>query len=192
MTGKFWGLEEAPAVRDATERPRKNTIERFNDELSVLERPLEGDVEYYDEAPPSVRWRKLAGFVLVAGLTACASLIIMRHRPAREAVAQSSPAPASIAAPARTAPAVATPTLALPSPPSSSDRARVTAPALAAAEPPAAQPDLVAAERAPAAADAPPARPEARGTDADSVEARHRSRHARHRKSASRHHGRHR
>ena len=144
MTGKFWGLEEAPAVREATERPRKNTIERFNDELSVLERPLEGDVEYYDEAPPSTRWRKLSAFVLVAGLTACASLIIMRHRPAREAVGQ--PAPM----------------LAPPSPPSSSDRERVAPPALAAAEP------------APAAGVAPAAR------------------HARHRKSASRHHGRHR
>ena len=70
MTGKFWGLEEAPAVREATERPRKNTIERFNDELSVLERPLEGDVEYYDETPPPARLRKVVAFVLAAGLTA--------------------------------------------------------------------------------------------------------------------------
>jgi hypothetical protein len=172
MTGKFWGLEEAPAVRDATERPRKNTIERFNEELSVLERPLEDDVEYYDEAPPSARWRKLTAFVLVAGLTVCGSLIVTHHLRARAAVAPPSPAEAPIAAPAKTAPAVAATTLAPPSPLSSSDRQRAAPPALAAA------------------GDAPGARPEARSADADSVKATHRSRHARHRRPASHHHRR--
>lgn len=41
-------------------RIRRSTLERFNDELSVLDRPLEADVEYYDEQPPSKRPRMVA------------------------------------------------------------------------------------------------------------------------------------
>jgi hypothetical protein len=47
------GLNGAPRIR-------RNTLERFNDELSVLDRPLETDVEYYDEEPPSKRPRMVA------------------------------------------------------------------------------------------------------------------------------------
>ena len=179
MTGKFWGLEEPPTVRETMERPRKNTIERFNDELSVLERPLEGDVEYYDETPPPSRWRRWGAFVLVAGLTCGGSLFAMRHFSQREAVAQSSPLRAAIAAPA-----VAAPTVAPPSPPSSSDRA--TPPTLAAADPAtAAEPELGPAANE-AADGAPAARP------ATSVKPTHGSRHSHHGdKSGTRHHGRH-
>ena len=36
----------------AEARQRRSTLETFNDELAVLERPLEGDVEYVDEPKP--------------------------------------------------------------------------------------------------------------------------------------------
>lgn len=179
MTGKFWGLEEAPAVREATERPRKNTMERFNDELSVLERPLEGDIEYYDEAPPPARWRKLGAFVLVAGLTCGGSLFVMRHSSHREAVAPSS---ATVSA----APAAAAPGASPPSSPTSPASPDPEAhPVLAAAEPTsAAAPSL-----APAANDAADSTPVAQ--QAASVKPTHGSRHSRHSNSGGRHHGHH-
>ncbi len=186
MTGKFWGLEEAPAVREATERPRKNTIERFNDELSVLERPLEGDVEYYDEAPPPSRFRRVGAFVLVAGLTCAGSLFVMRHFANRAAVAPPAPVPVAIAAPIA-APAAAEPAVAPPSPPSSPDRAAPAA--LAAADPAPAAPELTADKEAPAADDAADDAPAAR--QAASAKPTHGSRHSRHGKSGGRHHGHH-
>jgi hypothetical protein len=199
MTGKFWGLEEAPPpAQEATERPRRNTIERFNDELSVLERPLEGDVEYYDEAPPPARLRKAVAFVMAAGLTAAGSLFIMRHVPGREAVAQPSPAPAAIAAPIAepavaapiVEPAVAPPAVAPPSLPSSSDRA--APPALAAADPAmAAPPELAADREAPAAKEAPAADDAPAARQTASAKPTHSSRHSRHSKPDGRHHGHH-
>ncbi len=33
-------------------RSRKTTLETFNDELAILDRPLEGDAEYYDDEKP--------------------------------------------------------------------------------------------------------------------------------------------
>src|SRR5215831_19500326 len=43
-----------PAIAQP-ERGRRSTLETFNDEMAVLERPLEDDVEYVDEKPPR-RW----------------------------------------------------------------------------------------------------------------------------------------
>lgn len=34
-------------------RPRRSTLERFNEELAILDRPLESEIEYYDDDPPS-------------------------------------------------------------------------------------------------------------------------------------------
>src|SRR5689334_21592643 len=52
-------------------RVRKSTLDVFNDEMAVLERPLENDVEYIDEAPRTSRLRGIAlfaGVVLGMGL----------------------------------------------------------------------------------------------------------------------------
>ena len=53
-------------------RPRKTTLENFNEELAILDRPLEGEVEYYDERPRRrERWggtsAVIIGFVFFAG-----------------------------------------------------------------------------------------------------------------------------
>src|SRR3954465_12997143 len=52
-------------------RGRKSTLDNFNEEMAVLDRPLEGDVEYADEAPRRSRMRGVAlfaGVVLGMGL----------------------------------------------------------------------------------------------------------------------------
>jgi hypothetical protein len=57
-------------IFDSAARPRRSTLETFNDELAVLDRPIEGDVEYCDEVPPT-RWLRLrtvvAALFVVAG-----------------------------------------------------------------------------------------------------------------------------
>jgi hypothetical protein len=41
-------------------RPRRSTLETFNEEMALLDRPLENDeIEYYDEEPPPRRWPRL-------------------------------------------------------------------------------------------------------------------------------------
>jgi hypothetical protein len=51
------------------QRTRRSTIERFNDEMAVLDRPLENEAEYYEEPPPRKRRRlgMVAGAALVLG-----------------------------------------------------------------------------------------------------------------------------
>jgi hypothetical protein len=54
-------------------RTRRSTIERFNDELAVLDRPLENEVEYYDDPPTRAPWRRLmavAGGAVLLGVLA--------------------------------------------------------------------------------------------------------------------------
>jgi hypothetical protein len=75
-------------------RVRKNTFERFNDEMSVLDRPLENDVEYYDEEPPSRAPRVAAIGAVLFLLGGGAFLMLHRH------FAASAPAPVLAAAPA--------------------------------------------------------------------------------------------
>src|SRR5690348_2122766 len=65
--------EQARARKDsdamsALNRPRvrKSTLEKFNDEMSLLDRPIDGDVEYVDEAPPKSRMRGVALFAGIA------------------------------------------------------------------------------------------------------------------------------
>jgi hypothetical protein len=79
-------------------RARKDTLQRFNDEMAVLERPLENDVEYVDEKPPR-RWGKAFAFaatVAVVGIGG--SLLISHHRAAVAARVESTPSPAVAAA----------------------------------------------------------------------------------------------
>jgi hypothetical protein len=74
-------------------RVRKNTFERFNEEMSVLDRPLENDVEYYDEEPPSRAPRVAAIAVALFLVGGGAFLMLHRH------YAASAPAPVLAAAP---------------------------------------------------------------------------------------------
>ena len=81
-------------------RPRRTTLETFNDEMAVLDRPLENDVEYFDEKPPAKRRRfgAIAGGVLVLG--AVASLLFSRGSGEAHATPPLAIASASVTAPA--------------------------------------------------------------------------------------------
>jgi hypothetical protein len=134
-SGEVVVIEEAaplPAPVDRTEEPtapkqppppmpagRKSAIEVFNEELAALERPLEGEVEYFDDAQPASPWRQAGAFfavVVVVGVGG--ALLISRNRAAADAreltAGQASPAAAVAAAPpapalAQTPPAPAAP-----------------------------------------------------------------------------------
>ncbi|HMF41131.1 MAG TPA: hypothetical protein VKQ32_10565 [Polyangia bacterium] len=94
-------------------RPRRTTLERFNDEMAVLERPLEGEVEYIDEKPPR-RWRHYAAFAAtVAIVGGGGAFLISHHRAAVAARVERAPeAPAARAQAPTVAQPVAQPVLA--------------------------------------------------------------------------------
>ena len=120
-------------------RPRKTTLENFNDELAVLDRPLDGDVEYYDDRPRrQPRWPGMStvviGFVLFAG----AGALFFSHSD-----------PETIIAAAQAAAARA-PTPPTPSP--STSPVIVDVPAVTVPEVPVAPPEAVATEPATEAA----------------------------------------
>ena len=61
-------------------RPRRNTLECFNAELAVLDRPLESDIEYYDEPPRrSRRW--LGTVVGLVGMLGSFAAFALTRRP---------------------------------------------------------------------------------------------------------------
>src|SRR3982751_544536 len=63
------------------QRPRRSTVETFNDELAVLDRPIEGETEYFDEAPPPSRLRRAGGLVAVVVMVGVGgALLISRQR----------------------------------------------------------------------------------------------------------------
>jgi hypothetical protein len=64
--------KEGPSILDPAARPRRSTLETFNDELAILDRPIEEDVEYYDEVPPMrrLRLRTVAAAILVSAFGA--------------------------------------------------------------------------------------------------------------------------
>ena len=100
-------------------RPRRSTLETFNEEMAVLDRPLDGEVEYYDEAPvrPSA-WRRVGMFVAVAAIIGVGGSVVMsRHRAQAAASAEpASPAPAMVVASAPPAVAAPAPLPAVPLP----------------------------------------------------------------------------
>jgi len=122
----------APMPPSAPVRNQKSTLETFNAEMSLLERPLEGEVEYFDEAPPPSRWRRVglfAGIVVVMGLGG--GLVLSRQRQATaETPAQAAAQPAPAAAPAARAVLAATaPGAAAPMPAAAPAAATAAAPA---------------------------------------------------------------
>ena len=98
-------------------RPRKTTLETFNDEMAILDRPLENDVEYYDEKPPS-RWRGMRSILVgVIAIGAASGLVFVKMRSSNAAASTAAatapaapavlPSAAIAAAPAPAAPAPA-------------------------------------------------------------------------------------
>jgi hypothetical protein len=75
--GQVVVIDDAPQSTDAVEiveddppsagrvRVRKTTLESFNEEMAVLDRPLASEVEYVDEAPAPSRMKRLT---IVAGV----------------------------------------------------------------------------------------------------------------------------
>jgi hypothetical protein len=154
--------EAPPPVRDADAPPPVHDAKApapVDEEMALLDRPFEGEPEFYDEVPRS-RSAKIAAavvFLLVAGVGGYFGLR-PRTRPARPAPAITAKTPA---APARLAPPPAPPPQ--PSPPpvaAPPDRGAPPAPPLS--DPP---PETVPA----AALPAPAARPRARGASYDKL-----------------------
>jgi hypothetical protein len=58
ISGAIEIIEDGPSSEEPV-RERKSTLQAFNEELAVLERPLEGEVEYVDEAPPPSRLKRM-------------------------------------------------------------------------------------------------------------------------------------
>jgi len=101
-----------PAPRaDMETRSRKNTIERFNDEMAVLDRPLEGEVEYIDEKPPR-RWRHLVAFAATVAIVGGGGAYLLSHHRAAIAAASAEQAPSAPQPVQAQAPAPAQPVLA--------------------------------------------------------------------------------
>ena len=103
---------DAMAMLNRPPRERKSTLDTFNDEMSLLDRPLEGDVEYADEAPRPSRMRGVALFAgVVLGMGLAGGVILSRRHaaapPSVQAAQPAAPAPATAAAPPAAAPAAA-------------------------------------------------------------------------------------
>jgi hypothetical protein len=100
-------------------RPRKTTLETFNDELAILDRPIEGEVEYYDERPSQRRrWQGVSAVVIGFGVFAGAGALFFSHQDPETIIAAAqaaaaataptspSPSPSIVEVPAVTAPAM--------------------------------------------------------------------------------------
>jgi hypothetical protein len=97
---------EVAGAAPEPQRARRTTLDLFNDEMAVMDRPIEGDVEYLDEKPPS-RWRGVAAFCATVALVGGGGAFLISHH--RSAVAAQSEAsrPATAAAQAPALPPVA-------------------------------------------------------------------------------------
>ena len=60
-------------------RPRKTTLEIFNEELAVLDRPLEGDVEYIDERPRQRQRGGISAIIIGSVFFAGAGVLFFSH-----------------------------------------------------------------------------------------------------------------
>lgn len=115
--------KEGPSILDPAARPRRSTLETFNDELAVLDRPIEGDVEYYDEMPPMRRLRLRTVAAAIFALAGGGFLALSGQRPAVRALLRSAQAVAPARAPIEPAAVTASPPAFTPKAP--------TAPAIA-------------------------------------------------------------
>lgn len=98
---------------DRCPRVRTTTLDRFNQEMSVLDQPLDGEVEFYDEPRPR-RWRVPAIGVAIFALSCAGYLTAARYRHApRLAGKEPTTSAAQVVAviPSASAPAVSAPAL---------------------------------------------------------------------------------
>src|SRR4051794_26460786 len=80
MSSDDSGQKEGQSGPDPRARPRRSTLETFNEEMAVLERPIEGDVEYYDEIPPVRRLRLLPLAAAIVAVAGGGLLVLSGHR----------------------------------------------------------------------------------------------------------------
>jgi hypothetical protein len=105
----------ADGPTEVAPRVRKTTLDNFNEEMSVLDRPMEVEVEFYDEPRPR-RWRVPAIGAAIFVLSCGAYLGLLRHRRAAEA-ASTAPAPAAAPVVASAPPVPSAATIAATAPP---------------------------------------------------------------------------
>jgi hypothetical protein len=99
-------VEEPLAPPEQHQRQRRSTLDTFNDDMAILEAPLEGDVEYVDEARPR-RWQQVAAFIgTVVIVGGGGAFLIHRHRAGLAAHELPSP-PAAVTAESAPPPPVA-------------------------------------------------------------------------------------
>ena len=103
ITDSAFVRTEPPPVPNDPGRARPSTLDFFNEEMAVLDRPLESAAEYVDEAPPPSRWRRVGMFaVIVAVMGVGGGVVLSRRHAAVES-------PAQVSQPA-TSPGTAAPT----------------------------------------------------------------------------------
>jgi hypothetical protein len=100
ISGAVEIVEDAPASVEGG-RVRKSTLESFNEEMAVLDRPLETEVEYVDEVPRPSRLKRMRILVGVVAVMSFGGGVLLFRRPAVvQPVAQAAPPPAPVTAPA--------------------------------------------------------------------------------------------
>jgi hypothetical protein len=122
----------ADGPTEVAPRVRKTTLDNFNEEMSVLDRPMEVEVEFYDEPRPR-RWRVPAIGAAIFVLSCGAYLGLLRHRRAAEAASAATvpaAAPAPVVASAPSVPSAAT-TAAMPPPAAAAPATPAPAPVVA-------------------------------------------------------------
>ncbi|HEY6476952.1 MAG TPA: hypothetical protein VI456_10250 [Polyangia bacterium] len=124
----------ADGPTEVAPRVRKTTLDNFNEEMSVLDRPLdEVEVEFYDEPKPR-RWRVPAIGAAIFALSCGAYLGVLRHRRTAEATSAATvPAPAATPVVASAPPVPSAATTAATVPPAAAATA-ATAPASSVAD----------------------------------------------------------
>ena len=80
VTDSAFVKTEPPPVPNDPGRARRSTLDFFNDEMAVLDRPLEGAVEYVDEAPRPSRWRRVGMFAVVVAVMGVGGGVVMSRR----------------------------------------------------------------------------------------------------------------
>jgi hypothetical protein len=138
--------DSAAVTRVEPPRTRRATLETLDQELAVLDRPLEGDVEYFDEPRPS-RWPRAIGVMAVVMIVGVGGAVFLsRQGGAADTREQASAPPAAI-----TPPVLATQTTLAPAAPEAAPAEAAPAEAAPAEAAPAeAAPPVVAATEAPA------------------------------------------
>jgi hypothetical protein len=116
-------------------RIRRSTLERFNDEMSLLDHPVEPDIdpEFYEPEPPSKRPRIVATLVAALVVGGGGLLFLSRHMgsetPSELAVVPAPATPAAMIPSPMPAPAVEPATPVAPAPVETAPAPAETAPA---------------------------------------------------------------